>query len=229
MNISASALIPAVCISAGFFSLSPLRADETSVWLAESARVSSAGILLPDDAGVFDMEITDAAGVTIEDKPPGGADAKSLVFSGEQVSAFRSVTPFPPPTGAFKVEIEAMIPAGADGEDATLLRHFNQWEIRFTANNPSIAFIMWHDSNVYTQVRVPIQLDEWNSIVAEYTGEELILTAGGGTEKLAAKDLINPNAGSVHLVMGASSTKISDEIMPRLLNGSLANIRITLE
>ena len=65
-------VFPAVCLLFGFFSPSALHADETAVWLAENAKVSSAGILLPDDTGAFDLEMKDATGVTIGEKPPGG-------------------------------------------------------------------------------------------------------------------------------------------------------------
>jgi len=209
--------------------MSPLHAEETAIWLAENAKVSSAGILIPDDVGAFNLEMTDATGVTIGEKPPGGGDAKSLVFSGDQTSVFRSVIPFPSVVGTLKVELDAMIPIEADVEDATILRYSSQWEVRFIASRPAIALIVWHDSNIFTQVNVPIEYDKWSTITAEYTGEELIVTADGVTERLAAKDVIYQSAGEAHLILGASSTKLMDNIVPRLLKGSLANIRVTAE
>lgn len=76
MKIPVFSPVPAVSLFAGIFSLSALHAEETSVWLAESARVSSAEILLRDDAGTLDLEMKDPTGVTIGTKPPSGADAK---------------------------------------------------------------------------------------------------------------------------------------------------------
>lgn len=213
----------------GLFSSSLLQAEETSIWLAGKARTVSGGILLPDSEGSFDLEMKDATGVTLGEKPPGGGDTKSLEFSGTQTSVFRSITPYPSSGGSLKVELEAMIPEGGGGEDATLLRHGTQWEIRYTARNMSYAFIIWHDSNVFTEVKLPMKFDEWNTITATYTGEEMILQVGKASAKAVPKDALRQDSGPAPLLLGACSTKVLEEALPRLFHGSMANIRISLE
>ncbi len=220
--------IPA-CLFLAFFLSAPLHAEETSVWLVGKARTSSGGILVPDDVGPFDLEMKDATGVKIGEKPPGGGDAKSLEFSGTQVSAFRSVTPFPPVGQTLKVELEAMIPEEGGGEDSTLLRHGTQWEIRFLSKSLSYVFIVWHDKNVFTEVRVPMKFDKWETISADYTGQELILRVGKETATAVPKDVLHQDASPAPLLLGASSTRVVEDMAPRLFNGSLANIRISLE
>ncbi len=229
MKIPQLLLVPAVCLLFGLSTSLSLQAEETSIWLAGKARTVSGGILLPDSEGSFDLEMKDAAGVTLGEKPPGGGDTKSLEFSGTQTSVFRSVTPYPAVGGTLKVELEAMIPEGGGGEDATLLRHGSMWEIRYTAKNMSYSFIIWHDNNVFTDVKVPVKFDDWNTITATYTGEELILQVGKTSAKAVPKDVLRQDTGPASLLLGASTTKVSEEALPRLFHGSIANIRISLE
>jgi|GEM_PF-2040656 len=213
----------------GFLTSAPVHADEISIWLAGKARTVSGGLVLPDSRGTYDLEMKDATGVSIGEKPPGGGDTKSIEFSGTQTSVFRSVTPFPAVAGALKVELEAMIPEAAGGEDSTLLRHGTQWEIRFTARNMSYAFIIWHDSNVFTEVRVPVKLGEWNTITAEYTGQKLTLRVGKDSAEAVPKDVLREDTGPAALLMGSSTTKVLEESVPRIFHGSMANIRISLD
>lgn len=217
------------CVLFGCSAFASLRAEETSVWLAGKARSTSGGMLLPDEKGIYDLELKDSTGVSIGAKPPLGGDTKSLEFSGSQVSAFRTKAAYPPVGGNLKVELEAMVPDGAPADDATLVRHGTQWEIRFLPKSSSYAFIVWHDKNVFSEVRVPMKLGEWEKISAGYTGDELTLQVGEATAKATPKDVLREESSPAPLLVGASTTKILDESMPRLFNGSLANIRISLE
>ena len=215
----------------GCFSPTSLRAEATAVWLAGDARAGSGGILLPDSKGSYDLELKDSTGVTIGEKPSLGGDTKSLEFSGTQVSAFRSIRPFPRVEGKVKIELEAMIipDSSVGGGDSTLLRHGTQWEIRYLAKSKSCVFIVWHDKNVFTEVRVPIKAGEWTTIAAEYAGDEMRLQAGDATAKAVPKDILGSDDGPAPLLMGACTTKVEGEPLPRLFSGSLANIRISLE
>ncbi len=215
----------------GFFPCASVRAEETAVWLAGDARTSSAGILLPDSKGSFGMEVKDSTGITIGDKPSVGADTKSLEFSGTQVSAFRTIRPFPPVEGKLKIELDAMIlPDSSTGSvDSTLLRHSTQWEIRYLGKSKTCVFIVWHDKNVFTEVRVPVKVGEWTTISAEYTAEEMKLRVGEDSAKVVPKDVLGIADGPAALLMGACTTKVEGEPLPRLFSGSLANIRISLE
>ncbi|HRJ74245.1 MAG TPA: hypothetical protein PLS03_18610, partial [Terrimicrobiaceae bacterium] len=84
--------------------LSSASAGGKSVWLAENASAAGPGMILPDSQGSFDCEVADAAGITIGEKPRGGGDAKSLVFSGDQVLAFRTLKAIPAPFEGFTVK-----------------------------------------------------------------------------------------------------------------------------
>jgi hypothetical protein len=206
-----------------------LVAEETSVWLAGKVRTTSGAMLWPDSAGTFDLEMKDADGVSLGEKPPLGTDTKSLEFSGEQKSVFRSVIPFPPIGGKLKVELDVKIPEDGNGEDSTLIRHGTQWELRYLARTTSCVFIVWHDSNVFTEVKVPMTQGKWEEVVAEYNGEELILSVGKASAKAVPKDALRQETSPAHLLVGASSSKVSEDATPRLFQGSLANIRISLE
>lgn len=229
MKIPPALAISAITCALGLPFTCPLKAEEEAIWLAGKARAVPGGMFLPDSKGSFDLEMKDASGVTIGEKPPLGGDTKSLEFSGDQAAPFRSINPFPPVAGKLRIELEAMIPEGAGGKDGTLLRHGTQWEIRYTAKNSSCSFIIWHDSNVFTEVKVPMETGAWKAITAEYNGEELILQIGKDSAAAPAKDVLRRDTGPAPLLVGASTTKVLEESLPRLFHGSLANIRIRME
>jgi hypothetical protein len=219
-------------LSLVFLSCSPLfgtHAEETSVWLAGDGIERSGTILLPDKKGAFDLEIKDATGITFGKKPDSGKDTKSLEFSGTQTAVFRSLLPFPPASGGLQINLQALIPEEAGDRDSSLLRHGTQWEIRYLAAKTAILFVIWHESNVFTEVSVPIPLGSWETISAEYTADKLTLIVNGQEKSVAPKDLLRQESAPAHLLLGASSTKIEDETMARIFTGSLADIRIQVQ
>lgn len=202
---------------------------QTSEWLAAKAENTSPGMLLPDQKGAFDLTIADAAGVQIGEKPPMGGDKKSLTFSGEQTTCFRSTKPFPISTGKTRVELLAKPSDIEQDKEGTLIRVGSQWELRYSQTTRLFALICWHAGEAYTAVRAPAKIDEWQEIEAEFDNDQMALTVDGKTITQVPKAPLRADMAAEPLFLGASNPKLQADGLPRPFVGSMAEIRISID
>lgn len=218
----------AILISA-LLSVSSSFAEDTSLWLAEKARPSGSGMLVPDTKGPYDLDTADATGITLGEKAPKGSDAKSFVMDGAQMAPLRSIKVIPSPVEGFQAELQVKVGDGAPDADTTLIRHGVFWELRYLANRASLAFIVWHDANVITEVRVPIKIGSWETVKANFKSDHMELQVGNEKAEAVPKDLLFAGDKPQRLVLGASAPGPVDGILARPFTGALADIRFTVE
>lgn len=206
----------------------PLQA-QTSEWLASKAETDAPAMILPDQKGTFDLTIADAAGVSLGEKPPKGGDKKSLSFSGNQTTCFRTMKPFPISAG--KTRVELLVNPSEIGQDkeSTLLRVGSQWELRYSQSTRSFCLICWHAGEVYTIVRAPAKADEWQEIEAEFDNDNMSLTVDGKTINQIPKEPLRSDATAEPLFIGASNPKAQADGLPRPFSGSMADIRVIID
>ncbi len=207
-------------------SLSPATAAEKSVWQADDARTKGPGMLLPDSKGSLDFEILDASGISIGEKPKGGSDAKSLVFSGEQVLAFQTVQTIPAPYEGFKLKALVNVSDLSADTDITLFRHGTSWEIRYLVNRSAFLFVVWHDAGERTEVVVPARAGEWQELLAEYEPEKMILKVDGVKAEDVPKAAMVESPKPQSLILGASAPRPVEGALPRGFRGAVAEIEI---
>jgi len=224
---SLSACAAVLLASAGFSGI--LHAEDAAVWLAKDARELQPKILLPDAKGAFDMELADAAGVSIGEKPAKGTDTKSLVFSGTQKMAFKTLSPYPLSSEAFKVSLVVKPAEMAGEEDGTILRHGTQWELRYLPKKEAVIFVVWHDVNVFTEVSLPMKPDAWHQIEAGMKNGTMTLAVDSEDTEKPLKDSMRAEAKPVALILGATRQALGETTGFRPFAGSIADIKITQE
>ncbi len=203
---------------------------QNSEWLATKAKTDSPGMILPDQDAIYDLTLSDATGVELGEKPPTGADKKSLTFSGEQTTCFRSAKPFPISSGKTRVELLANISDLGSDEESTLIRVGSQWELRYSQNERSLLLICWHNDQNYTTLRAPVETDRWQKIEAEFDSAEMALTVAGKKVIIVPQDAMRDVTASEPLFLGASNPNDqSGEGLPRPFVGSMAEIRVSVE
>jgi hypothetical protein len=218
-----------VLLISALFAVTSSRAEDTSLWLAEKARPSGSGLLVPDTKGPHDLDTPDSTGITLGEKAPKGGDAKSFVMDGAQVAPLRSIKPIPSPVEGFDVELQVNVGDGAPDADTTLVRHGGFWELRYLANRSSVAFIVWHDANIFTEVRVPVKVGSWESVKAKYEGDRMEIQIGSEKAEAVPKDILFAGDKPQRLVLGASGPAPVDGVLSRAFTGALADIRFTVQ
>lgn len=203
------------------------------VFKAQNAIEQTNSILLPDDTKTYDFQLSDKQGVTIGEKPTVGADEKSLVFSGQQKSAFVGTKSFAAASSGFSVELSFLVnpQAASVNHNGTLLKHAN-WEIRCDAKNGNLAVVLWHKKDVpYSIVTVPIQLGVWQRLSVKLQAGLLSVSVDGNEKQEQITHPIHPaNAFSI-LIIGAAwpgSGNVSMESF-RPFFGALADLKFTAE
>jgi hypothetical protein len=203
------------------------------IFQAQDAVEEGNKILLPDDTKNYEFQLSDKEGISIGDKPTVGADEKSLVFSGQQKSAFVGTKSFAQASSSFGVELSFLVDpqAASLNNNGTLLKHAN-WEIRCDAKNGNLAVVVWHKKNVpYSIVSVPMQLGVWQRLSAKLQDGVLSLSVDGDEKQEQIANPIHPaNAFSI-LIIGAAWPGSGDVSMEsfRPFFGALADIKLTAE
>lgn len=209
--------------------LSSALAGGKSVWLAENAAAAGAGMILPDSKGSYDCEVADSTGITVGEKPRGGSDAKSLVFSGEQVLAFRTLKAIPAPFEGFSVKARVNVSELAADTDTTLLRHGTSWEIRYLTNRSAFLFIVWHEADVTSEVSVPAPPGDWVELSAGFRPDKMVLTVDGQKAEGVPKAPMFEGPKPQSLFLGASAPRPVDGVLPRAFRGAVADLEIDWE
>ena len=210
-------LVVAVCL--------PAMAAEEMVWLAQNARESSDGILLPDSKGAFDFMLADTDGVKVGGKPEGEGDAKSIEFSGSQKAGFKTVKPFPQVASSLSISMQVRASETSGDEDGTILRFGTQWEVRYDIKKSKFVLIVWSDDNVFTTVSVPAKQGVWQTLKATASADSMTLSVDGSEAKAVPKGDMRAEPKLAILVMGGSLGKE----LTRKFFGSVADIRIGVE
>lgn len=209
--------------------LSPASAGETSSWQAEDAKSVGSAMIVPDRKGGYDFEIADATGISIGEKPKGGKDAKSLVFSGDQVLAFRTIRAIVAPYNGFKVKARVNVSELSADTDTTLFRHGTSWEIRYLVNRSAFLFIVWHEADVTTEVLVPAKPGNWQEVVAEYKPEKMTLAVDGEKAEGVPKGPMFEGPKPQSLFLGASAPRPVEGALSRAFRGAVADMEIDWE
>ena len=213
-----SALVVAICLPA-------FAADETAVWLAQNAKESDDGILLPDSNGSFDFGLADAVGVKIGGKPGKVGDVKSIEFSGKQTAAFKTARPFPQMASSLSLSMQVRASETPGDEDGTILRYGTQWEVRYDIKKAKFVFIVWSDDNVFTTVSLPAKQGVWQTLKATANAGSMTLSVDGEEANGVPKGELRAEPRQALLVMGGSLGKE----LTRKFIGSVAELRIAVE
>lgn len=214
-----------------FFALSSgaMCMEELAVYKAENIEESATGMMWNDAKGGSPLETKSTTGITLGDKPDVGSDSKSVVFSGEQNSPFRSVNPFGVPSGALKISLAFKADPNAATAEQTLMRH-PAWEFRYYAQKGEISFVIWHDLKAYTAVASKIDAGVWQQVTGTYEQGMITIEVNGQTPvtREAKGTLVLADPGA-RLLIGASSGARQGAMPDRLLCGALADIHISAE
>ncbi len=212
---------------ASMFVVSKMPAQHVSQWLAENARpATGGGMALPDKKGGYDCEISDPTGVTIGDRPKGGSDAKSLVFSGEQTAAFRSNKAVPAPVEGMNAKVRVNLAEPLNDGDMTIFRHGTSWELRYLAKRGAFLFIVWQEPEVTSEISIPAQTGEWNEVELSYSPEKMDISVGGRHADTVPKGPMYETSKPQAFCIGASAPKAVDGVLARAFRGSLADMEV---
>lgn len=229
MNSSLLRFCHVVAVSS--FLASPVFAGDLSRWEAGKARVVGDKVLLPDDLGGYDFVCPDASAVTIGEKPTVVGDSKSIVFSGAQTEVFKTVRPYPPFPGTFSVSL-LVCPAEMSGEaDGTILRYGLQWELRYLVKESKLSLVVWHQSNVYTTVNLPLKPGVWHEVKATVEPASIRLESGKDVvSKVLTEGGVFEEPKPVNMVLGGTPNATDGvRSVSRPFFGAVADIRINVE
>lgn len=206
-------------------------ADELASWKVGQAREQDGGWLVPDVKKSYDLLASDATGITLGEKPSVGDDTKSLVFDGNQLSAFRTLSPFPVSTGSLSFSVAAKPSASQPDEiGGTILRYGTQWELRYEQGKQAFVFIVWHeDRTTYTTVRVDASPDQWHLVNGSLEQDMLVLSVGGDTKQSPLKGAMVVEPKPASFVVGASRATIGTTPGARPFVGAIAAIKATAQ
>ena len=211
-------LVTACCLPA-------FAADQTAVWLAENARETREGILLPDSKGSFDFVLADTDGVTISGKPASAGDTKSIEFSGTQKGAFKTIRPFPQVASSLSISMQVRASEMPGEQDGTIIRFGTQWEVRYDIKKTKFVFIVWSEDNSFTTVSLPAKQGVWQTLKATVGADSMALSVDDEEAKGIPKGDLRTEPKPASLIMGGSWSKD----LPRMFFGSVADIRISVE
>lgn len=212
-------------------SVSAADADFLASWKAGQAREQDGGYLLPDVKKSYDLLAPNSAGISLGDKPSVGDDTKSVVFDGLQLTAFRSLSPFPVSTGTLAFSV-AVKPAAqqTDPIGGTVLRYGTQWELRYEQDKQSMVFIVWHeDRTSYTTVRVAAAPDQWHLVEGTLEQDMAVLKVGSDTKQTPLKGPLAIEVKPVAFLVGASAPSLEGRPQSRPFTGAIAAIQATAQ
>jgi hypothetical protein len=201
----------------------------TDQWLAQSAREVAEGFLLPGKGAAPDLRLAEPGGVALGEAPTTGDDKKSLEFTGEQTAAFRTEKGYARVNTGLRVMVDVKPGEEIAETDGTILRHGTSWELRHVSSRGVILFIIWHDANDYTEVRVPARPGEWQTFEAEYEEGRIAITNGTDTAEAVPHTAMRMETSDPPLLLGASNPLVLDPESGRPFVGAVANIRIGIE
>lgn len=203
------------------------------IFKAQNAIEEGNKILLPDDTKTYEFQLSDKEGISLGEKPTVGTDEKSLVFSGQQKSAFVGTKSFAQAANGFGVEFSFLVnpQAASFNHNGTLMKHAN-WEIRCDAKNGNLAVVLWHKKDVpYSIVTVPVQLGVWQRLSAKLQAGVLTVSVDGNEKQEQISHPIHPANAFSLLIIGAAwpgSGNVSLESF-RPFFGAIADIKLTAE
>jgi len=198
-------------------------------WLAQDGREISGGFLLPGKGSSPELRMSPAAGVSAGEAPSMGGDRKSLVFDGNQSSAFRTEAGYRKALSGIRVIVDVKIPEEIGENDGTILRHGTSWELRYVPGKSIVVFVVWHDASHYTEVRVPALPGEWQTIDAAFAEEQMSVSNGKDKATAVPPTGIRVESADPPLLLGASTPIVADKQSGRPFTGAVANIRVGVE
>ena len=223
-----------VAISILAFSAAMHAQSAPLIFKAENAIEEGNEILLPDDTRTYEFQLSNKQGISLGEQPTVGSDAKSLVFSGRQKSAFVGTKSFMQATSTFGVELSFLVDPEAASFDhiGTLLKHAN-WEIRCDAKNSSISVLLWHkkENAPYSFVSLPVQVGVWQRLSANFQDGLLSISVDGKEKHEQIAHPLHPaNAFSI-LLIGAAWPGSGNVNMQsfRPFCGAIADINLSAE
>lgn len=179
--------VPVLLISA---SAPAAFAELMSEWNPSEGSSSGQAILVPDSIGGANLQGTAENGASLEksaDAPDGG----SIVFSGEQRKALRSIPGISLTVGT-GCTVQADFQPVAGEAEMTILT-LPALELRYLGAQEKLDIIVFYDipeqTGNYAYVRLDVKPGEWNSVKATLTEGELIGEVNG---TVARKPLNNP-------------------------------------
>lgn len=165
-------------------------AELMSEWNPSEGSSSGQAILVPDSIGGANLQGTAENGASLEksaDAPDGG----SIVFSGEQRKALRSIPGISLTVGT-GCTVQADFQPVAGEAEMTILT-LPALELRYLGAQEKLDIIVFYDipeqTGNYAYVRLDVKPGEWNSVKATLTEGELIGEVNG---TVARKPLNNP-------------------------------------
>lgn len=203
--------------------------EEIAVWKAEKVQSGDGAMTWTDEKQSYDLELADAEGVSIGEKPGVGGDEKSVVFSGAQQKAFVSTSKLPDCNGNLEVRL-ALNPGNSTS--GTIIRCDRQWQVGIKQVGAEVfaELLLWMDSGGIFPVRVKIQPDAWQEITASISGNTATISCNGAEETKTMQESLRRIADGSTVYIGLPVTTVSatNKELALPFQGAVADIHVSM-
>lgn len=225
-TISAILLLPLAC---GLAVAQAVAMEDVAVWKAEKVQSGDGAMTWTDEKQAYDLELADAQGVSVGEKPGAGEDGKSVVFSGAQRKAFATRTPFPEFNGNLEVRL-ALNPGNSTA--GTVIRCNRQWQIGLKqfGQDVCVELLLWLESGGLASVRVKVQPETWQEVTASVIDNVARISCNGVEDsKQLNETLRSPDGGNflyIGLPVPSASAQSTEGGAP--FQGAIADVRVSM-